>query len=120
MANKLERASVACLRVDLYLTLDQLDRAVGVCLEYLRHLDVEWPSRPTDEEAQREYQQVWMKLGNRASSASFTGSKSLSRRACRRWILNDWASAAARVGRPVATSISTSTLIERIPEIRVP
>jgi len=65
VANKLERASVACLRVDLYLTLDQLDRAVGVCLEYLRHLDVEWPSRPTDEEAQREYQQVWMKLGNR-------------------------------------------------------
>jgi PAS domain S-box-containing protein len=65
VANKLERSSVACLRVDLYLTLDQLDRAVGVCLEYLRHLDVEWPSRPTDEEAQREYQQVWMKLGNR-------------------------------------------------------
>ena len=35
-ANTVEVATVACLRVDLYTTLDQIDRAVGVGLEYLR------------------------------------------------------------------------------------
>ena len=32
----LELAAVACLRVDLYTTLDRSDRAVEVCLDYLR------------------------------------------------------------------------------------
>ena len=46
-ANAVERATVACLRVDLYTTLDRSDRAVEVCLEYLRHLGVEWSPHPT-------------------------------------------------------------------------
>ncbi|MBR0698261.1 AAA family ATPase, partial [Bradyrhizobium lablabi] len=33
-----ERATVACLRVDLYTTLDQASRAIAVGLDYLRHL----------------------------------------------------------------------------------
>ena len=37
-ANTLERATVACLRVDLYTTLDQSSRAIAVGLDYLRHL----------------------------------------------------------------------------------
>ena len=36
-ANTLERATVACLRVDLYTTLDQSGRAIAVGLDYLRH-----------------------------------------------------------------------------------
>ncbi|HET9377639.1 MAG TPA: serine/threonine-protein kinase PknK, partial [Chthoniobacterales bacterium] len=48
-ANTVELASVACLRVDLYTTLDQSDRAVGVGLEYLRHLGIEWSPHPTEE-----------------------------------------------------------------------
>ena len=65
-ANTVEQATVACLRVDLYTTLNQSDRAVDVCVEYLRHLGVEWSPHPTEEEARREYERIWMKLGNRA------------------------------------------------------
>jgi PAS domain S-box-containing protein len=65
-ANTVERAAVACLRVDLYTTLDQSDRAVGVCLDYLRHLGVEWSPHPTEEETRREYQRIWSQLGSRA------------------------------------------------------
>jgi PAS domain S-box-containing protein len=64
-ANTVERATVACLRVDLYTTLDQSDRAVGVGLEYLQHLGIEWSSHPTAEEARREYERIWSQLGSR-------------------------------------------------------
>jgi len=41
-ANTVELATVACLRVDLYTTLGQSDRAVAVCLEYLKKMGIEW------------------------------------------------------------------------------
>ena len=65
-ANTLERATVACLRMDLYTTLDQASRAVAVGLEYLRHLGIDWSPHPTAEEARREYDRIWKNLGNRA------------------------------------------------------
>jgi PAS domain S-box-containing protein len=65
-ANTIEQAIVTCLRVDLYTPLNQSDRAVAVCLDYLRHLGVEWSPHPSEEEASREYQRIWKKLGNRA------------------------------------------------------
>jgi PAS domain S-box-containing protein len=65
-ANTVELATVACLRVDLYTTVDQSDRAVGVGLEYLQHLGIEWSPHPTAEEARREYERIWLQLGNRA------------------------------------------------------
>jgi PAS domain S-box-containing protein len=64
--NTVELATVAGLRVDLYTTLDQIDRAVDVGLEYFRHLGIEWSPHPTVEETRREYEQIWMQLGNRA------------------------------------------------------
>ena len=60
-----ERATVTCLRVDLYTTLDQSDRAVDVGLDYLRHLGIDWSPHPTDEEARREYERIWSQLGSR-------------------------------------------------------
>ena len=54
-----ERATVACLRMDLYVTLDQSGRAVAVGLDYLRHLGIEWSPHPTEEEARREYERIW-------------------------------------------------------------
>src|SRR4029077_538493 len=54
-ANTVERATVACLRVDLYTTLDQGSRAIAVGLDYLRHLGIDWSPHPTEEEARREY-----------------------------------------------------------------
>ena len=40
--NAVDQAAVACLRIDLYTTLDRSDRAVDVALDYLRHLGSEW------------------------------------------------------------------------------
>jgi PAS domain S-box-containing protein len=65
-ANTVELATVTSLRVDLYTILDQSDRAVAVCLDYLRHLDVEWSPHPTEEEVRREYERIWSRLGSRA------------------------------------------------------
>jgi PAS domain S-box-containing protein len=61
-----ERANVACLRVDLYTTLDQSDRAVAVCLDYLRDLGIKWSTHPTEEEVRREYARIWSQLGGRS------------------------------------------------------
>src|SRR5262249_61643260 len=38
-----DRANVTCLHSDVYTTLDRSDRAVEVCLDYLRHLAIDWP-----------------------------------------------------------------------------
>ncbi|MBR0823161.1 ATP-binding sensor histidine kinase [Bradyrhizobium liaoningense] len=64
-----ERATVACLRVDLYVTLDQSPRAVAVGLDFLRHLGIEWLPHPTAEEVRREYERIWLILGDRPIEA---------------------------------------------------
>jgi PAS domain S-box-containing protein len=63
-ANTVERATVACLRVDLYTTLDQSSRAVAVGLDYLRHLGIDWSPHPTEEDARHEYERIWSQLGS--------------------------------------------------------
>ena len=64
-ATTVQRATVACLRVDLYMTIDQSDRAVAVGLDYLRHLGIDWSPQPTKAEASREYERIWSQLGSR-------------------------------------------------------
>jgi predicted ATPase len=68
-ASTIERASLACLQVDLYTTLDRSSRAIAVGLDYLRHLGIDWSPHPTEEEARREYERVWSQLGSRAIEA---------------------------------------------------
>ena len=68
-ATTLERATVACLRVDLYTTLDQSSRAIAVGLDYLRHLGIDWSPHPTEEEARGEYARIWSQLGSRTIEA---------------------------------------------------
>ncbi len=63
--NTVELATVTCLRMDLYMILDQGDRAVAVGLDYLRHLGIEWSAHPTEEEGRREYERIWSQLGSR-------------------------------------------------------
>jgi PAS domain S-box-containing protein len=65
-ANTVELATVAGLRMDLYTTLDQPDRAIDVGLEYLRRLGIEWSPHPTSEQAGREYERISIKLASRA------------------------------------------------------
>ena len=64
-----ERAAVACLRIDVYTTLGQSDRAVTVCLDYLRYAGIDWAPHPTEEETRREYERIWKTLGNRTIEA---------------------------------------------------
>jgi len=64
-ADRVEKATVACLRMDLYVNLDQSGRAIAVGLDYLRHLGIEWSAHPTEDEARREYERIWSQLGDR-------------------------------------------------------
>ncbi|WP_212626258.1 AAA family ATPase [Pseudomonas sp. PP3] len=64
-ATVIEHGSVACLQMDVYLLLDRSDRAVTVCLDYMRHVGVDWSPHPGDDEVRREYDQIWISLGNR-------------------------------------------------------
>ena len=61
----IEQAIVACLRMDVCMTLDQSGRAVAVCLDYLRHVGIDWSPHPKDEEVRREYERIWSLLGGR-------------------------------------------------------
>lgn len=65
-ANPIQQSAVECLRVDLYMTLDRADRAVEVCLDYLQKLGFDWSPHPTTEQAHREYDRLWAKLGPRS------------------------------------------------------
>ena len=65
-AGTVELAMATCLGIDIYLALGQVDRAVAVGREYLRHLAIEWPLHPTEEQVRSEYQRVWSQLGGRA------------------------------------------------------
>jgi PAS domain S-box-containing protein len=58
-------AIVTRLRLTLYQTMDRSDRAVDVCLEYLRRGGTDWSPHPTSDEVRREYDRIWTQLGNR-------------------------------------------------------
>ena len=61
-ASTVEQATVACLRVDVYFTLDQSARAVTVGLDYLRDVGVDLPAHPSEEDARREYDRTWSRV----------------------------------------------------------
>src|SRR5262249_43062476 len=60
-----DKASVTSLQIEVYTTLNRVDRATEVCLDYLRHLGISWWPHPTDEEARSEYDRTWVLLGPR-------------------------------------------------------
>src|SRR5258708_922637 len=64
--NLVDIAAVACLRLTLYTTLDQSDRGVEVCLEYLQRDGVHWSPHPTQDEVRQEYERIWRQLGVRS------------------------------------------------------
>jgi predicted ATPase/signal transduction histidine kinase/ActR/RegA family two-component response regulator len=59
-----DSAAVACLRLELYTTLDRSDRGVELCLEYLRRIGVQWSPHPTKEEVRKEYEEIWRRIGS--------------------------------------------------------
>ena len=64
-ATLVDSAAVACLRLELYTTLDRSDRCVELCLEYLRRIGVQWSAHPTRQEVQTEYDEIWRRIGSR-------------------------------------------------------
>ena len=63
-ATLIDSAAVACLRLELYTTLDRSDRGVELCLEYLRRIGVQWSPHPTKEEVRTEYDEIWRRIGS--------------------------------------------------------
>jgi PAS domain S-box-containing protein len=64
-ANTIERAAIASMHISVCLELLQPDRAVAVCLDYLRHEGIEVSPHPKEDEVRREYEQIWLHLGSR-------------------------------------------------------
>jgi predicted ATPase/signal transduction histidine kinase/ActR/RegA family two-component response regulator len=65
-ATLVDSAAVACLRLELYTTLDRSDRGVELCLEYLQRIGVRWSPHPTKEEVRTEYDEIWRRIGGRS------------------------------------------------------
>lgn len=61
-----DNAAVTRLRLDLYTTSNRSDRAVEVCLDYLRRVDIDWSPHPTQDEVLLEYERMWQKFGTRS------------------------------------------------------
>ncbi len=61
-----ERSRVVCWQMNLYLILARADIAVAVCLDFLRHVGIEWSTHPDDETVRSEYERIWSQLGDRA------------------------------------------------------
>src|SRR5262249_25870776 len=64
-ATIVDKAAVASLRIDLYTTMSRIDRAVEVCLGYLRCLGVEGSAHPTTDEARGGYERIWLLIAGR-------------------------------------------------------
>ena len=64
--NLVDKAAVARQRISLYTVLDRLDRAIDVGLEFLSHVGINWSPHPTGNDVDREYAQIWQRLGGRS------------------------------------------------------
>ena len=58
-------ALVTRSQLTLHAALDRLDRGIEICLEYLRRDGMTWSAHPTSDEVQREYDRIWLLLGDR-------------------------------------------------------
>jgi PAS domain S-box-containing protein len=56
-------AAGTCVRINLYTTFDQSNRAVEVGLEYLRRVDARWPQHATAQDVQQEYDRLRQRRG---------------------------------------------------------
>jgi predicted ATPase len=69
-ANQVDRAAVTCLKLELFTIKDRSDRAVEVCLEYIRQEEgVEWSAHPADQDVRQEYDRLWRLIGTRSIEA---------------------------------------------------
>jgi PAS domain S-box-containing protein len=59
-------AAVTRLQEELFVTLGRSDRAIEVCLGYLRHVGIQWSAHPTKEHVRQEYKRLWRQIGSRS------------------------------------------------------
>src|SRR5262249_16381233 len=62
----IQRCAVAHRRVYLYVVLGVGEKAVGVALECLRNVGIDWAAHPSEVDAHREYDRIWALLGHRS------------------------------------------------------
>ncbi|HMV98861.1 MAG TPA: serine/threonine-protein kinase PknK, partial [Acidobacteriota bacterium] len=67
-SNLVDLATVTCLRVSLYTTRD-INRAVQVGLDYLRHVGIEWNPHPTAGDVKLEFERIWRQIDARPVTA---------------------------------------------------
>lgn len=62
-----DRSAVIFVQTILYTAMaDRTDRAIQICLDYLRHVGVEWSPHPSREMVQGEYQALIARVGERS------------------------------------------------------
>ena len=64
-----EQAAIACLRIDLLMTLGRSERCVEVGLDYLRSVGAAWSPHPARDEMRQEFERIWQQLGSRPIQA---------------------------------------------------
>ena len=65
-ADTVELAVATCVAIDIYTALGQIDYALSVGRDYLRHLAIDWPLHPSEEQVRSEYERIRSQLGSRA------------------------------------------------------
>jgi predicted ATPase/signal transduction histidine kinase/GAF domain-containing protein len=63
--NLVDRAAATCGCIAVYNTVDRLDRAVKIGLEYLHHVGFEWSHHPTPDDVRHELERMWQLLDGR-------------------------------------------------------
>jgi PAS domain S-box-containing protein len=58
-------ATVTAARLELYTTQGRIDRAVEVCLDYLRCVGVNWSPHPSEDEVHAEFERLRSRIGER-------------------------------------------------------
>jgi PAS domain S-box-containing protein len=64
-ADLTDLAAVISIQVHLYMPQEMYDRAVDICLAYLRRLGVDWSRHPSKDEVRREYERLQELIGER-------------------------------------------------------
>lgn len=64
-----DRSEAVCLQIEICTATNRSDRAIEICLEYLRSVGIEWTSHPAKEQFHQEYDQFLQQLAGRPIEA---------------------------------------------------
>ena len=65
VADLVDLAAVACLRLQIFIALAQPERVIEVTIGYLRRVGITWSAHPADEEVRHEYENLLERIGER-------------------------------------------------------